>query len=360
MTIDFLIERKNIRNTRFVERDTAFSLDAGQIRCAVDHFAFTANNITYASSGEYLKYWQFFPVAEEGWGRVPVWGYADVIESKHPEIAMGERIYGYWPLATHLVIQADKVTEIGFRDVAEHRQDLNPVYNSYVRVAHATGYEAEALNALLRPMFITSFMLDDFALDRDFFGAETILLSSASSKTGYGTAFLLHRNRAERDINYRIIGLTSPKNIDFVKSLGCYDAVYPYAEVTNLPQQAALYLDFAGNGALRHTIHEHYGDWLKYDCAIGATNWDKMGSARSVSGVKPELFFAPAQIQKRLQDWGPAQYNAKMATAWQAFLERAEDWVDVVEQQGTDAIEQVYAEMLIGAAPPHNGYMLKF
>lgn len=360
MMMDFLVERRHIQNVQFVQRDDAVSLTENQILCAVDHFAFTANNITYAASGEFLKYWNFFPVPEEGWGRVPVWGFADVIESQHPEIAVGERLYGYWPMSTHLVIQAGKVSESSFQDVVEHRQELNPVYNTYVRVAQAQGYDNESLNALLRPMFTTSFLLDDFADDNGYFGAETMLLSSASSKTGYGTAFLLHRNRVELGADYRIIGLTSPKNIDFVKSLGCYDEVLPYDGVTTLIPASALYLDFAGNGALRKTIHDHYGDLLKYDCAIGATNWDKMGSARDVEGVKPELFFAPAQIQKRMKDWGRDAYNERMTTSWLAFLEQSDSWVDVVSDKGEDAIEKIYKAMLVGEAPPHNGYMLSF
>ena len=52
----------------------------------VDRFAFTANNITYAVLGDELKYWQLFP-APEGFGNIPVWGFGEVIASKHPAIA---------------------------------------------------------------------------------------------------------------------------------------------------------------------------------------------------------------------------------------------------------------------------------
>ena len=44
---------------------------------------------------------------------------------------------------------------------------------------------------MYRPLFFTSFMLADQLEDNDWFGAEVLVLSSASSKTAYGTAFLL-------------------------------------------------------------------------------------------------------------------------------------------------------------------------
>ena len=70
-------------------------LAAGQVRVRIDHFALTANNITYAAFGDAMGYWQFFPTAEEGWGNIPVWGFASVVQSLHPGVAVGERLYGY-------------------------------------------------------------------------------------------------------------------------------------------------------------------------------------------------------------------------------------------------------------------------
>ncbi|MGB1285317.1 MAG: DUF2855 family protein [Aggregatilineales bacterium] len=362
MSIDFLVERKNLQNTKFIEQDADFTLEDGQVLCEIDQFAFTANNITYAVAGDFLKYWHFFPAAEDGWGRVPVWGFATITESKHPEIEVGEKLYGYFPMSTYLVITAGNVRARSFSDVADHRSALSMIYNTYTRVSRVAdgGYDNQALNALLRPMFTTSFLLDDFAMDNDFFGAKDLILSSASSKTGYGTAFLLHRNRSERSADYRIIGLTSPRNMDFVKSLGCYDEVYPYEQATALTPEDCMYLDFAGNGALRLTIHEHYGNKLKYDCAIGMTHHEQRGAANAVPGVKPELFFAPAQYQKRVEEWGAAQYHTNMNTAWLAFLEKADDWMDIVLLSGQDAISETYHAMLAGDVPAQNGYMLKF
>ena len=49
---------------------------------------------------------------------------------------------------------------------------------------------------IVRPLFITSFMLADFLQDNAFFGARQVVVSSASSKTAYGTAFCLQGEQA--------------------------------------------------------------------------------------------------------------------------------------------------------------------
>ncbi|MEM7345613.1 MAG: DUF2855 family protein, partial [Chloroflexota bacterium] len=269
MPTDFLINRSNIRETKIAEVEDTAELYPNQIRCKIDHFAFTANNITYAATGDVLNYWDFFP-APEGWGKLPVWGFADVVESAHPDIAVGERLYGYWPLATHLTIEADKVRPGSFVDAAPHRQHLNGIYNTYTRTANSPGFapELEHLNALLRPLFTTSFLIDDFFYDNDFFGADAVIISSASSKTAIGTAFQLFSNREARGADIQVIGLTSPRNVAFVEGLGCYDQVVAYDDVAGISAETkAAYIDIAGNGQLRSTVHHHFTDNLVHSSA---------------------------------------------------------------------------------------------
>ena len=79
-------------------------LDAGQARLKLDSFALTANNVTYAASGFAIGYWNFFPTGIEGQGLVPVWGTAEVVESDCTDLAVGTRLYGFYPLAEELVI----------------------------------------------------------------------------------------------------------------------------------------------------------------------------------------------------------------------------------------------------------------
>jgi hypothetical protein len=82
------------------------------------------------------------------------------------------------------------------------------------------------LQAVLKPLFVTSPLIDDFLDDSHRFGATQLLLSSASSKTAYGTAFCLAQRRGTAGMP-RVVGLTSPGNLGFTQDLGCHDEVRP-------------------------------------------------------------------------------------------------------------------------------------
>ena len=165
-------------------------------------------------------------------------------------------------MASHLVIEAADVNKRGLRDGAAHRQGVAPTYNSYRRVSGLPEFEGLKgdYQALLRPLFMLSFLVDDLLAENEFFGAESVMLSSASSKTAFGLAHLLHARG-----KVHVIGLTSPSNVAFVQSLGCYDEVVTYDRVTSLPADVPVaYVDMAGNSPLRETLHRHFDDRMKY------------------------------------------------------------------------------------------------
>jgi hypothetical protein len=202
---EFVVARHDLQQCELIETKLpdADALDSETLLVRVDRFAFTANNITYATLGDALKYWQLFR-APKGFGNIPVWGFGEVIASRHPLVAKGERLFGYFPMATHLVIEAGDVSKRGLRDAAAHRQGVAPVYNAYARVTHDPAFAGREgdYQALLRPLFMLSFLVDDFLAESEFYGARSVMLSSASSKTAFGLAHLLHTLR--KDI--RVIG----------------------------------------------------------------------------------------------------------------------------------------------------------
>src|SRR4051794_17115001 len=217
---DFIVARNDLQQCKSIETQLpdAAALPDDALLVKVTRFAFTANNVTYAVLGDQLKYWQLFP-APTGFGNIPVWGFGEVIASKHPQVSEGELLFGYFPMASHLVIEAADVSKRGLRDGAAHRQGVAPVYNAYARVSDNPAFAGRQgdYQALLRPLFMLSFMVDDCLAEENFYGARRVMLSSASSKTAFGLAHLLQSRG-----NVEVIGLTSAGNIDFVRSLGCY------------------------------------------------------------------------------------------------------------------------------------------
>lgn len=360
MTTQTLLVRKTaLADTRWQQQDPA-ALAPSQIRLRVDLFSLTANNITYAAMGEAMDYWRFFPSDDPAWGVIPVWGFATVTESAHPDIAPGEKLYGYWPMADQAVLQPDQASPGSLMDAAPHRAGLHPVYNQYTRCSRDPFYapESEGVQALLRPLFMTSWLIDDFLADNGFFGAKTLLLSSASSKTAYGTAFQL----AQRE-GLQVVGLTSPANRAFCVSLGCYHQVLGYDELNALPADAAcVYVDFAGSTTLRQHIHTRFTG-LRHSCAIGATHVSDLGGGKGLPGPAPTLFFAPAQIKKRRADWGAAVLGQRLLADWQRFIARVSDpaqpWLRVRAHSGGDALVAAYGEMLAGGSDPREGHVFR-
>ncbi|WP_341704238.1 DUF2855 family protein [Ferrovibrio sp.] len=350
----FVIDKADLSRTAIVDTPLP-ALQPGEILLKVDSFAFTANNITYAEMGDRMAYWAFYPAGDNR-GIVPVWGFADVIDSRHDRIARGERIYGFLPMATHAVLQPEKITDTSLVDGTPHRKALPPAYNFYVRTTGDTAFlpEHEPLQALLRPLFITAFLIDDFLADEKFFGAQTVVISSASSKTAFGLAWLLHKRRG-----ITVTGLTSAGNRDFVAGLGCYDRVVLYDDIASLDAaQPAVYVDFAGSGAVRKAIHEHYGDALKYSCAVGLSHRETSPPGKGLPGPKPVFFFAPDRIRKRTQDWGRGGIDTRFADAIGDFLPKAAGWLRIIEGSGESSVAAAWQATLAGEVKPDEGHIL--
>src|SRR5437868_8138446 len=114
-TTTLLVRKDRLQDSRLQPADDT-PLAEGQVRVALDLLALPANNLPYAAFGEAMDYWRFFPSGQDGWGIVPVWGFGTVVQSLQPGVAVGERLYGYWPLASSAVLQPDRLGEAGFRD----------------------------------------------------------------------------------------------------------------------------------------------------------------------------------------------------------------------------------------------------
>jgi hypothetical protein len=261
-------------------------------------------------------------------------------------------------MSTHLVVEPARATPQSFFDGAAHRQKMAAVYNVYTRVTADPGYAKarEQQQALLRPLFATSFLIEDLLADNDFFGARDVVLSSASSKTSLGLAFLLRQSRRGQ---VSVTGLTSPSNAPFAEGTGYYDRVVAYDAI---PQSAhdktAVFVDMAGAGDIRLAVHKHWAEGLKYSCAVGATHWDHMSQPDDLPGPKPQMFFAPDRVKKRNQDWGPGGFEKRLASAWAAFNASVDGWMKIVAGRGRADVERVYRAMLEGKAKPEEGHIL--
>lgn len=348
------VDRGDLLRTTVLETTVPEPVD-GEALLRVDRVGVTANNVTYAVLGDAFRYWEFFPAPSPGLGLVPLWGFAEVVASRAPGVEQGQRVYGYLPPAGHLLVRPERPDARGFSDASPHRAELPSPYNAYALTTGDAAYQAdrEDLQVLFRPLFFTSFMLADALQDAGLFGGRVVVLSSASSKTAYGTAFLL------REQGVPVVGLTSAGNVAFTRGLGCYDRVLSYEQVPALDAATpTVYADLAGSAALRSALHASLGASLVHDAVVGVTHQDST-PAGTLQGARPQVFFAPEQMRKRTADWGRDGLDARFGQAWQRFAPVVEGWVDVTVSTGPQALEAVWREVASGSSDPRTGHVVQ-
>lgn len=353
---EFWVKRKALRETRIVQHPAA-ELAAGEVRLEIEKFALTANNISYALTGEAIGYWGYFP-AEGEWGKVPAWGFARVVETRSADLSVGERLWGFLPMASHLTLLPGRIKAAHCLDISAHRQALPALYNQYQRTTHDPSAlrDLEDERCLLFPLFATSYILYDYLIDHDFFHAAQVVIASASSKTALGLAYLIHHHGQTRP---RVLGLTSERNLGFVTDLGVCDEVLPYDSVSRIdPGLRTAFVDMSGDRLVVRSVHQHLGENLVDSCLVGATHWEAGGKDRDLPGARPTFFFAPKRFAKRDQEWGPGVVLGKAFAAAADIAVSLKGRIAVEHHHGAAQAQALYLQLLDNAIAPQRGLML--
>ena len=364
---EFQTYKKDLSQSRLVETDKAQALadlKTGDILVEIERFAFTANNVTYGAAGDTIGYWKFFPATDNesaDWGCLPVWGFAEISASKVEGLAVGERIYGYFPPADFLVMSPIKVSTQRFVDGVSHRAELPAVYNNYLLLSGEANYDASSDNvrALLNPLHVTSFCLCDALQSETYHGASQVLILSASSKTAIGVA----QGLADDKNSPNIIAVTSRANHDFVTSLGCYDEIICYHQLGDIDaSKATVMVDMAGNRAVLGAIHEALGDNMLSCISVGMTHWETLSDndplAAKINRQRSSFFFAPAHVQKRVGDWGQEGFSQQAGAFTRAREQQSKDWMTVETVPDFTAFAEVYADVVAGIMNPNEGLIV--
>jgi hypothetical protein len=379
-TLVFEVAKNDLSQTRVVKLNIEQPLADNEVLLKVSKFALTANNISYGITGDALGYWQFFPVnnvpsdtasnsitsttntaQQTQWGRLPVMGFADVVSSNNKDINVGERVWGFMPMATHLKIIAGKVNPSGFSDINPCREGLSPVYARFDRVSTNPFYQLknEDYDILLRGLFTTSWLVDDFMFDNNYFDATQYLITSASSKTSIALAFAI-KQRGQRST----VGITSMANLSFVESLGCYDHVISYNDITTLDANvASILVDMAGGKKTLAAIHHHFTQQLRYSCRIGATHHGDIDITDTQSdsllpGAPPTFFFAPTQLKKSSLEWGVGETMKQMNQSLLHYIDFCRSIITISHTHDLHHVNDIYQQVLAGTADASVGQII--
>jgi hypothetical protein len=180
----------------------------------------------------------------------PCWGRCKVYRSNHPDIQEGSTYYGFWPLAAYCVRSVCDVDDQAFiaylnlptfsgpkewLKLIKMEDDSNAMDNyEYMKIGITYARELEDMN---------------------YFDAERLVISSASSASGQIIAMCLK----ELNPSFTVIGLTSERNLEFVKQFSYFDEVYPYDEVKSGPNaNKSLYFDALGWESVTKDVFEHF------------------------------------------------------------------------------------------------------
>jgi hypothetical protein len=357
---EFQIQKNHLAKARIIDTSLP-AANAGEVVLKVDKFAFTANNLTYGVMGEQIGYWQFFPAQDNAsgeWGIIPVWGFADVVESKTEGIEVGERLYGYFPPAAYVTMLPVGISSKRFIDGSAHRSALPAGYNMYRRVQAEPGYNPELDNErmLLYPLHLTSFCLWDCLQDQNWYGAKQCIIISASSKTSIGLAYALHADENAPPS----IALTSKRNLALVNKMGIYDSALVYEEITSIDANIpTVIVDMSGNAPLLGALHQHLGENLRHCINVGLTHWQESHSDAAVNTERSEFFFAPSHIQKRLQDWGPKVFEQKTSEFMFATALQCREWLKLTKIDGLSGLTEVYQDVCDGNIAPDEGLIVE-
>ncbi|WP_416878243.1 DUF2855 family protein [Litorimonas sp.] len=358
MTQTLLVNKSDFSDVSVITLDAAPLAD-GFIRCQVGPWALTANNVTYMVTGDRIGYWNYFRpdaygIHIESHGRTPVWGFAEIVESQCEGVSAGQKIYGFFPIVDQFDIKPVDISPMGFQDGNDHRKKLHSLYNRYTFTDADPSFDLhQDLQPILRPLFTTSFLIDDFLAEKNYFEAEQILILSASSKTALGTAFCAKQRGA-----VKVAGLTSEGNKDFTKGTGFYDKVETYDTITDLnPDIKTVVVDMSGNGKVLATVSDHFEENLKYVCKVGLSHWDAASEPAPKPSAPTEFFFAPDQAKTRIAEWGGAGFAQKLGERWRPFLESASHWLTVGKSSDVTELLNTYKDVLNGEASPDKGFL---
>ncbi|KAF2174081.1 hypothetical protein M409DRAFT_16354 [Zasmidium cellare ATCC 36951] len=120
------------------------SLEDGSILIRSALVSLTANNLSYAHLGAVLNWWDAYTVPsslpapysdDSQYGIVPVWGYAEILESKISGLTPGQILFGFWPshdLPVALRLKSADDCPGHFIEITDSRQNLMNLYNRYI------------------------------------------------------------------------------------------------------------------------------------------------------------------------------------------------------------------------------------
>lgn len=320
----------------------------GQVHLVVERFGLSSNNVTYALLGDVLGHWLPFPAAD-GWGRVPAWGVATVVAGDPAVAPVGARFTGYLPMATHVSVHA-VATSHGLRVVSPERAEMALMYRELRRIDGDPTWDEDLIDAevLMLPVSPAAGLLE-YDLRRA--GTRHVVITSASSKTSLGVGRLLVEH------GVRVTGLCGRERVPAVTSVGAFDQVLPYDDLTGLGViEQTTYVDVAGDPAVTQDVLNRLGSAARGSVAVGGTRLASLGGTSTFEVEQPgprAVQFDAGQREVDLMDeLGHDAVAHIRQHARQVLVPWAAGALNVQRLEGLHAAGQAWVRMGAGSLEP--------
>jgi len=342
-------------------------LGQGEVLLRVDKFAFSHMALGYLMKGftrTFGAYHNFYKCQEENLYRSACWGFMTVMESTHPKVAVGTRLYGLVPPARYQVqpvggtIPPGKKGEPAMVELAMEEIPFNLRRFQEMEVSEGLEPHLEDWIVATKEIYTMAYYMDEQLLV-DTGMISCVLISCASAKTALALAFCLRM----RDMRY-VFGLTSKEHLEFARSTDLYHEVFTYDDVDSLPNtHTVVYMDFKCDGELRQQITLRMGTNLMYNMVIGPAVFQKKMKDQVFEKRAREVLFDESSWRERrrmVAEVTKTGRNEKLKHSYQAFIDRMKKIIAVKHVKSVDGFAAMYDSLYSNAASPSDVHVCCF
>jgi hypothetical protein len=342
-------------------------LDEGKVLMRVDKFGFSHMSLGYLMKGftrTFAGYHNFYKSSQgDNFYRSACWGYATVVESAHPKVAVGTRLYGLVPPSKYEVqsvsgfIKGSK----GEPSIVEMEMGENVPYNmrrfQEMEVVEGNNDDpvVEDWRIVVKEIYTMAFYMDEQLLVETGM-INSVIISCASSKTALALAYCLRM----REMRY-VVGFTSKEHLDFVKSTGLYHDVFCYDDVDKLPtDHTVVYMDFKCDGELRQRITLKMGTNLMYNMVVGPAAFQKRQKDQIFEKRARQVLFDEATWRERrrmVAEVTKTGRNEKLKYSYKSFVERMKQYIKLRHTNGAGALTKMYDNVYSNTASPSEAFV---
>ena len=266
------------------------------------------------------------------------------------------RSSGYFPSSKYMLAKVDQgdINRHNFYALRPHLPNDRRPYNQITRCSADPLYNPKAEDAIMlyRPLFWTSFWAEDWLTSKAPRSSDAVIISSASSKTGFCLALVVKKRNPER----RTIGLTSKRNVDFVKSLGVFDDVIQYDDFQSIDIKRGpyVYADVAGNDELNEKVLGHLEKALAFGFVLGMSHGSPESKPKkNAHGM--EMFFMPEWMHDVRKRTSVQEIARRQKEAWEWLMVDGKNWVRFQSYEGGPAVLRKLKATLSGSVGPDEG-----